>query len=249
MNTIAEFSMEPHPTNKSAPSIPVELTTGFRLLGQLAGSPTFATEFLSSCVVAVKESLASLSTSITDEQTKLSLFSHSLLQRLPHLVPSDILYNLPVNDPDPKWEDWNGPLTSDIEDIISTFLASLLYKPSIPPSAILISQLGLASGGLGLICPRTHAAPDFVITMTTTTRNAKHCFRLHRDLLSFKLHQSLCDLFTPSINKRYQHLLPKIAYIACTPPTPTTERTTHFLSSISEKSAHSPIKQHCKLHH
>ncbi len=54
---------------------------------------------------------------------------------------------LPIDEPHPKWEDWNGPLTSDIEDIISTFLASLLNQPSIPPSAILISQLGLASGG------------------------------------------------------------------------------------------------------
>ena len=165
------------------------------------------------------------------------------------------------SDPDPKWEDWNGPLTSDIENIISTFLASLLNQPTIPPSTILISQLGLASGGLGILSPRTRAVPDFVITMTTATRNAKHGFNLHRDLLPFKLHQSICDLFTPSINttshilQRYQHLLPKIAYIACAPSTPTTERTTHFLSSISEKSARSRIKQHCsnylwtELHH
>jgi hypothetical protein len=135
MHTIAEFLTQPHPTSKSASSLPVELTTGFRLLGQPVGSPTFATEFLSYRVVGVKESLASLSTSITDKQTKLRLFSQCLLQSFPHLLSSNILYNLPVNDPDPKWEDSNGPLTSDIEDIISTFFASLLNQPSIPPSA------------------------------------------------------------------------------------------------------------------
>ena len=43
--TIAEFSTRPHPTDKSAPAIPVELTTGFRLLGHPVGSSTFATEF------------------------------------------------------------------------------------------------------------------------------------------------------------------------------------------------------------
>jgi hypothetical protein len=113
-------------------------------------------------------------------------------------------YNLPVDNPNPKWEDWNGPLTSDIEDIISTFLASLLNKQSIPPSAILISQLGLASDGLGLLCPLTRAAPD-IITMTTTTHNAKHGFSLHQDLLLFKLHQTLSNLFPPTINTHLPH--------------------------------------------
>ena len=132
-------------------------------------------------------------------------------------------------------------LTSNIEDIISTFLTSLLNQPSIPPSAILISKLGLASGSLGLLCPRTRAAPDFVITMTTPTRNAKHCFCLHQDLLPFNLHQSLCDLFTPSVNttsqilQQYQHLLPKLTYVACAPSTPTTERTTFPLIHLRKE--------------
>jgi hypothetical protein len=73
--TIAEFSTQPHPTNKSDPALPVELTTGFRLLGQPVGSPTFAKEFFSSRVSAIKNCLSALSTSITNEQTKLRLFS------------------------------------------------------------------------------------------------------------------------------------------------------------------------------
>jgi hypothetical protein len=82
------------PNQQTAPSLSVELTTGFRLLGQPVGSLTFATTFLSSRVEAVKESLRSLLTSITDEQTKLRLFSQCLLQRLPHLLSSDInLFN------------------------------------------------------------------------------------------------------------------------------------------------------------
>ena len=51
--------------------------------------------------VKVKESLTSFSTSITDEQTKLRLFSQCLLQRLTHLLSSYILYNLPIDDPNP----------------------------------------------------------------------------------------------------------------------------------------------------
>jgi hypothetical protein len=259
--TIAEFSTRPHPTDKSAPPLPVELTTGFRLLGQPVGSASFATTFFSSCISNVKENISSLTTSITDEQTQLRLFSQCLIQKLPHLLASDILHNLPINDPDPKWEEWNGPLTSDIDDIISTFLTTLTNQPTIPPSAILISQLGLASGGLGLLCPRTRAAPDFVITMTAATRNAQHGFRLHHDLLPFKLHQSLSNLFQTSTNptshilQRFQRLLPSIAHIACAPSTPTHDRITHFLTSVSEKSARSRIKTHCnnylwtELHH
>jgi hypothetical protein len=53
-------------------------------------------------------------------------------------LSSDIIYKLPIDDPDPKWEEWNGLLTSDIKDIISIFLTSLLDQPSIPLSAILI---------------------------------------------------------------------------------------------------------------
>jgi hypothetical protein len=46
--TIAEFSTRPHLTSKSAPAIPVKLTTGFQLLGHPVGSSTFATEFFTS---------------------------------------------------------------------------------------------------------------------------------------------------------------------------------------------------------
>jgi hypothetical protein len=171
--TITEFSTPPHPTDESAPPLPVELTTGFRLLGQPVGSASFATNFFTSCISNVKENVSSLTTSITDEQIQLRLFSQCLIQKLPHLLASDILHNLPINDPDPKWEEWNGPLTSDIDDIISTFLTTLTNEPTISPSVILISQLGLASGGLGLLCLRTRAAPDFVITMTAAIHNAQ----------------------------------------------------------------------------
>jgi hypothetical protein len=70
-DTIAEFSTQPHPTGKSAPALPVELTTGFRLLSQPVGSPMFANKFFSSHVSAIKDCLSTLSTSITDKQTKL----------------------------------------------------------------------------------------------------------------------------------------------------------------------------------
>jgi hypothetical protein len=53
-NSISSFSTTPHPTDKTAPDIPVELTTSFRLLGQPVGSATFATEFFDHRIDEVK---------------------------------------------------------------------------------------------------------------------------------------------------------------------------------------------------
>ena len=55
--SIASFSTTPHPTNKSAPDIPVELTTGFRLLGQPVGSATFASKFFHRRIDDVKKNI------------------------------------------------------------------------------------------------------------------------------------------------------------------------------------------------
>jgi hypothetical protein len=54
-NSISSFSTKPHPTDKTAPDIPVELTTGFRLLGQPVGSATFASNFFDRRIDDVKK--------------------------------------------------------------------------------------------------------------------------------------------------------------------------------------------------
>jgi hypothetical protein len=53
-NSISPFSTTPHPTDKTAPGIPAELTTGFRLLGQPVGSATFASDFFDRRIDDVK---------------------------------------------------------------------------------------------------------------------------------------------------------------------------------------------------
>ena len=100
-NSIASFSTTPHPTEKTAPDIPVELTTGFRLLGQPVGSATFATEFFGRRIHDVKKNITSLLDNITDQQTRLRLFSQCIIQKLPHLLSADVLYHLPTDNPNP----------------------------------------------------------------------------------------------------------------------------------------------------
>jgi hypothetical protein len=53
-NKIATFLTTPHPTDITAPAIPVELTHGFRLLGHPSSSATFAKEFFTKCIFVVK---------------------------------------------------------------------------------------------------------------------------------------------------------------------------------------------------
>ena len=69
--SITSFSTTPHPTDKTAPDIPVELTTGFRLLGQPVGSATFASDFFAHRINDIKKYITSLIDNITNQLTRL----------------------------------------------------------------------------------------------------------------------------------------------------------------------------------
>ena len=248
-HTIAKFSNKPNPTDQTQ-TIPVELTDGCRLLGHPIGSASFASKFFTTCTDAVAASISSLSASISDPHTKLRLFSTCLIQKIPHLLSSDIMYHLPHDDPDPQWEAWNGPLTRTTDHIITSFMSSLLDSDEIPDYAIHISQLGLSAGGLGILCPRLRAAPDFVLTMTSVCRRATAGFSFHKSLVPHTLHSSLRDLFTIASNpsslflRRLHCLLPHFASIATAPTTPEASRLDALLHSTSQKSARDRINKY-----
>jgi hypothetical protein len=187
---IATFSNTPNPLNPTGPPLPVKLTSGFRLLGHPVGLASFAQEFFTTCLTTVNRCITSLSNSISDNQTRLRLFSQCIIQKIPHLLSSNILYHLPHDYQDPPWVEWNGPLTSATNSIIHTFLESLLQLSNITGYAILITQLGISAGGLGLQCPRIRHTPDFVITMTSAIFCATLGFQLHKHLNPHLLHTS-----------------------------------------------------------
>jgi hypothetical protein len=248
--SITTFSNTPNPLDPTGPPLPVELTSGFHLLGHLVGSVPFAQDFFTTCLTTINRCITSLSDSISDNQTRLHLFSQCIIQKIPHLLSSDVLYHLPQDDQKKPWDVWNGQLTSATDSIIHTFLESLLQLLNILDHAILITQLGISAGGLGLLCPQTRAAPDFVISMTSAIRCATLGFRLHKHLNPHLLHPSLTDLFQLSTNgsslilQRFHCLLPHIAAIGCSPSTPHATRTTAFLTLVSPKSAQNPIQDY-----
>ena len=254
LNTIARFSAEPHPTSPSDPPTPVELLSGFRLLGHPVGSASFARDFFTTCLRTVESNVESIHNSIDDDQTKLRLFSQCIIQKIPHLLSSDVLYHLPTDIDDPPWEEWNGPLTAATDSIIQSFLSRLLHQRELPERSILISQLGLSAGGLGILSPRTRAAPDLVLTMAIAHRNATTGFQIHPDSTPHHLHPSLSALFdfrqnqTSLLLRRFHLLLPHFAAIGSAPSIPPSERTTKFLTTTSLRRARDRIKSFTNTH-
>ena len=75
--TIASYSVKPGPTPNT--TVPVELTSGFRLLGTPVGSNAFALEFFKSKIQEVEDQLTLLHTSVPDLQTRLRIFAQCII--------------------------------------------------------------------------------------------------------------------------------------------------------------------------
>ena len=119
-----------------------------------------------------------------------------------------------------------GWCTDEVDTIIHDFLASLVGHEDIPEYALLISQLSVSHGGLGLLYPSHRAAPDFVITMKEAYQYATKGFTFNEDLDPFQVHPTIASLFSLDTNpnskylQRFHRLLPHLAHIACPPKMP-----------------------------
>jgi hypothetical protein len=104
-------------------------------------------------------------------------------QKIPHLLSCDVLYHYDTDEPPPDWTDWNGPLTSATNHIIARFISDTIGVTTLPHHALLIlAQLSLNAGGLGILDPRTRAIPDFMLTFTTSTRHVTNGIYLNKHL-------------------------------------------------------------------
>ena len=110
------------------------------------------------------------------------------------------MHRLPLDWDVTDWQEWNGPLTTATDDTISSFLASLTGRESIPKHALLISQLSVGMGRLGILYPSRRAVPDFVITMTAAMRMAGQGFQFNKDLEPLYLHTMISDLYLLASN-------------------------------------------------
>ena len=90
-----------------------------------------------------------------------------------HLLPMD--YNVR------HWEEWSGPLTARVDGQIASFLGDLTGR-AIPQASLMLSQISVADGGLGLLNASARAIPDFVLTMAMAMRHTSQGFRINKDL-------------------------------------------------------------------
>ena len=191
-----------------------------------------------------------MSSSIADPHTKLRLFSQCLIQKIPHLLGCDVLYHYNIDNPPPSWTDWNGPLTSATNHIIATFVSDLVGVSVLPHHALLICQMNLTAGGLGILDPRSRAIPDFLLTFTTSTRHATTGIHLNKHLHNVHLHHTISALYSIDSNphslilQRFHHILPNVAAIACPPTIPRPDLSHYFLTTLSPHSARSRLKSH-----
>jgi hypothetical protein len=248
--TIAKYSVD---INKDKTTTPVELTTGFRLLGTPVGSKDFAYQFYTEQLDIVRNGIKSMTHAITDTQTRLKLFSTCIIQKLPHLLDSEIMHYYPTDNTShfAEWYNWAGVLTSELESITTMFFKGLLdLSPTepLPHISKLICHLNINKGGLGILNPSLRAAPDYVLNMMICKRRSTRGFKINDDIQPVTLHQSLTTLYDTTQNttseclRIYDGLIPHIGPLCCPPTINDDEQIPMFESRISLKSARDRLK-------
>jgi hypothetical protein len=66
---------------------------------------------------------------------------------------------------------------------------------TLPHHTLLIAQLSLNAGGLGIVYPRKRAIPDFMLTFTTSIRHATNGIYLNKHLNNVHLHPTITALY------------------------------------------------------
>jgi hypothetical protein len=193
--TLQKYSIQQLPHNATKP---IELTTGFCLLGTPVSSHTFADNFYDNRLTEIFSSLDPLEQAIPDIHTRLKLFNQCILQKLPHLLDSAIMHSYPINDTDNPWYNWDGNLSFGIDSLLHCFLRTTLnidHKDYLPTYSILIAHINTNKGGLGMLNASLRAAPDFVLNMMISRRQALQGFTINQDTLPLHLHPSISDLY------------------------------------------------------
>ena len=162
--SIKIVSTSPHPTNNTLPNIPIELTTGFRLLGHPVSSLSgLCLRLLRSPYHRRQEKhhITSRPYLWLANSAASAFAMHPPKTTSPSPPPYSFIY--PLNTLTHPGENGTTHSLPNIDSIIKNFLSSLLDAQDIPEYAVLISQSGMRAGGLRLLCLCTCAAPDFVI--------------------------------------------------------------------------------------
>ncbi|KAL7529537.1 hypothetical protein ACHAXR_009934, partial [Thalassiosira sp. AJA248-18] len=103
-SVIAQYSVKA--TSDPAVFEPVELVSGFRLLGSPVGSQDFARDFFAEKIAATTKNADALAAGFADLQTRLRIFKQCTIQQLPHLLGAEVMHFLPLDFDGADWRCW-----------------------------------------------------------------------------------------------------------------------------------------------
>jgi len=141
----------------------------------------------------VQANATALTSHVSNLQTRLRLFAQCTIQKVSHLLVTEAMHSLPLDFEAHHWKEWQGLLTANTDPQISSFLGQLTNQ-HIAPATLMLSQISVAHGGLGLLNTSSRAIPDFVLTMTMAMRHASQGFTVNPDLVPCVLHPTVQDL-------------------------------------------------------
>jgi hypothetical protein len=157
-----------------------EILRGTRFLGQPIGSPDFAHEYLAGKARNHTDSTTRLLDRLVDTQTQCSLFKNCTQSTIPHLLSSDVYYNLNLESP-PALTEWESPFISSIVNSNHHFLSRVLNTAHpLPPHALFIATYPARDGGAGQRDPTTNAIASFVIPLARSLHYAQCGILLNR---------------------------------------------------------------------
>ncbi|EJK77205.1 hypothetical protein THAOC_00980, partial [Thalassiosira oceanica] len=115
-------------------------------MSTLVGVTSFAHNYFQQRVTAVQSEADALTANIPDIQTRLRIFHQCTINKLPFLLGTEVLHNLPLTDDKfnpADWMDWYGPLSQGVDQQVQRFLGALLGMPADSVSAHALTASGL----------------------------------------------------------------------------------------------------------
>ena len=143
--------------------VPVEVTTGLRVLGVPVGCPTFCRAFIQKQMGKAREASMRILEGLESCQTKLQLFKTCTIHKMTHLFASDVFAADPTALP-AAWHVWTSDMVTSFDAMLNDFLADLTCRDDLPVHAQLIATMSSNLGGLGLQHPRCTAIPAAILT-------------------------------------------------------------------------------------
>ena len=143
--------------------VPVEVTDGLRVLGAPIGSPTFCKTFINDILKRAINDSNKLLSSLEDVQTMVRLFSVCTVHKTTHLFSSDV-FNSPIQDLPNHFYLWDSSFADNFTQMVDSFISQVTHQEKLPPHSLIISNLSINQGGLGIQHPRGNAITSYMMS-------------------------------------------------------------------------------------